>query len=402
MRTVTTLFITTALASAPGAYAQSNNQYNGDDAIAVTEVEAGWTHDAGATAVASGNVVNTTQRDNDTELTSTQHMDGDTSATADATVWTATGNVAITTAAVGNGGAAEIENGSSDIEAEQLAHGDANAATNFTGAYAATTGLSATASGNTAAVSAQNAELRLLMDQESTGSVSADISGDMGVVADQAVSGAIASANNLTVGGETATVLNATRQNATGASVDARSDIYVGEAGDVSGNATANANSVTIDNQWGYVNAAIEQNATSDVSAASYVTLSGEFTGFAAAGAYGVGNQTMASNVGSDMVLDVTQSNTGDVSADAALVAGDGGMALASSAAYGNSITGGLCNDCDLSGAGGPTLTASSNQSNAGDVYSSSVIRSTGAVTVGATSTAIGNTATYQVRPPGG
>jgi len=402
MRAVTTLLITTALASAPAAYAQSNNQYNGGDATAVTDVETGWAHDAGATAVASGNVVNTTQQDNDTELTSNQHMDGDTSAVADATVWAASGNVAAATAAVGNGGTAEIENGSSDIEAEQIAHGDASASTNFTGALAAHTGLSASASSNTAAVSAQNAELRLLMNQESTGSVSADISGDMGVVAGQAVAGAIASTNNLTVGGETATVLNATRQNAMDASVNARSDIYVGEAGDVSGNATANANAVTIDNQWGYVNAAIEQTATADVTADSYVTLGGDFTGFASAGAYGVGNQTMASNVGSDMVLDVTQSNGGDVSADAALVAGDGGMALASSAAYGNSITGGLCTDCDLSGAGGPTLTASSNQSNDGDVYSSSVIRSTGAVTVGSTSTAIGNAATYQIRPPGG
>ncbi|MGD9968792.1 MAG: holdfast anchor protein HfaD [Hyphomonadaceae bacterium] len=402
MRAVTTLLITTALAGAPAAFAQSNDQYNGGDAIAVTDIETGWAHDAGATAVASGNVVNTSQQDNDTELTSSQHMDGDTSAAADATVRTATGNIAVTTAAVSNGGTAEIEGGSSRIDAGQIAHGDASAATNFAGAASANTGLSASASSNTAAVSLENANLRLLLDQESTGSLNAEISGDIGVAAGQAVSGAIASANNLTVGGETSTVLSATRQNATGASVAARSDLYVGEASDISGNATANANSTTIDNQWGYVNAAIAQNATSDVAANSYVTLGGDFTGFASAGAYGVGNQTLASNVGSDMVLDVTQSNSGDISADAALAAGSGGMALAASAAYGNSITGGLCNDCDLSGNGGPTLSASSTQWNDGDVYSSSVIRSTGAVTVGSTSTAIGNAATYQVRPPGG
>lgn len=401
MRAVTTLLITTALVSSPAAFAQSNNQYNGGDATAVTDVEAGWAHDAGVTAVASGNVVNTSQEDNDTELTSSQHMDGDTSAAADATVWTASGNVAVTTAAVANGGTAEIENGASNIEAEQLAHGNANASTNFRGGYSANTGLSASASGNTAAVSADQSELRLLMNQESTGSVNANISGDMDIVEDQAVSGAIASANNLSVGGETSTILIATRQNATGPSVSARSDLYVGEATDVSGNATANANSATIDNQWGYVNAAVEQNATSQVQADSYVTLGGDFTGFASAGAYGVGNQAMASNVGSDMVLDVTQSNGGDVSASAALVAGEGGMALASSAAYGNSINGGLCTDCDLSGAV-PSLTASGNQTNDGDVYSSSIIRTTGAVTVGSTATAIGNAATYQVRPGGG
>src|SRR5690606_23807351 len=254
---------------------------------------------------------------------------------------------------------------------------------------------------NTAAVSAQNAELRLLMNQESAGAVNASTEMDVDIVEDQAVSGAIASANNLSVGGETATVLNATRQAATGGSVTARSDLYVGYATDASGNATANANSVTIDNQWGYVNAAIEQNSDATVAADSYVTLGSDFTGFASAGAYGVGNQTTVANVGSDTVMDVAQSNGGDVYANAALDAGGGGMALASSAAYGNSITGALCTDCDATGQV-PGLYASSNQTNDGDVYSSSTIRTTGANTVGATSTAIGNAATYSARPPGG
>ncbi len=95
------------------------------------------------------------------------------------------------------------------------------------------------------------------------------------------------------------------------------------------------------------MNAAIEQNSTATVSADSYVTLGGDFTGFASAGAYGVGNQATVSNVGSDTVLDVSQSNGGDVYANAALV-GDGGMALASSAAYGNHISGSVCTSCDL------------------------------------------------------
>lgn len=400
MRAVTTLLITTALVSAP-AYAQSNNQYQAGDATAVTNVEADWAGDAGATAIASGNAVTTTQEDNDTELTSTQHMDGDTSAEANATVWTATGNVAITSAAVSNGGTATIADGSSDVDAEQLGHGDANATATLRNGYSLNAATSASASNNTAAVSAQNAELRLLMNQESVGSVNASTEMDADIVEDHAVSGAIASANNLSVGGETATVLNDTRQDATGGSVTARSDLYAGYATDASGNATANANSVTIDNQWGYVNAAIEQNSNATVSADSYVTLGSDFTGFASAGAYGVGNQTTVANVGSDTVMDVAQSNGGDVYANAALDAGSGGMALASSAAYGNSITGALCTDCDATGQV-PGLYASSNQVNDGNVYSSSTIRTTGANTVGATSTAIGNAATYSARPPGG
>lgn len=400
MRAVTTLLITTALVSAP-AYAQSNNQYQAGDATAVTNVEADWAGDAGATAVASGNAVTTTQEDNDTNLASTQHMDGDTSAEANATIWTATGNVAITSAAVSNGGTATIADGSSDIDAQQLGHGDANATVTLRNGYSLNAATSASASNNTAAVSAQDAALRLLMNQESVGSVNASTEMDVDIVEDQAVSGAIASANNLSVGGETATVLNATRQNASGGSVTARVDLYAGYATDASGNATANANSVTIDNQWGYVNAAIEQNSNVTVSADSYVTLGSDFTGFASAGAYGVGNHTTVANIGSDTVMDVAQSNGGDVYANAALDAGGGGMALASSAAYGNRITGALCTDCDATGQV-PGLYASSNQVNDGNVYSSSTIRTTGANTVGATSTAIGNAATYSARPPGG
>ncbi|MFN3462859.1 MAG: holdfast anchor protein HfaD [Terricaulis sp.] len=400
MRAVTTLLITTALVSAP-AYAQSNNQYQAGDATAVTNVEADWAGDAGATAVASGNAVTTTQEDNDTNLASTQHMDGDTSAEANATIWTATGNVAITSTAVSNGGTATIADGSSDIDAQQLGHGDANATVTLRNGYSLNAATSASASNNTAAVSAQDAALRLLMNQESVGSVNASTEMDVDIVEDQAVSGAIASANNLSVGGETATALNATRQNASGGSVTARVDLYAGYATDASGNATANANSVTIDNQWGYVNAAIEQNSNATVFADSYVTLGSDFTGFASTGAYGVGNQTTVANVGSDTVMDVAQSNGGDVYANAALDAGGGGMALASSAAYGNSITGALCTDCDATGQV-PGLYVSSNQVNDGNVYSSSTIRTTGANTVGATSTAIGNAATYSARPPGG
>ncbi|ANP47504.1 holdfast anchor protein HfaD [Candidatus Viadribacter manganicus] len=399
MRAALSLLLSTALVGAPAAYAQSNNQYQSGDATAVTNVEAGWANDAGATAVASGNVVTANEDGSDTELDSTQHMDGATSAEADATVWTATGNVAITTAAVSNGATATVTNGASTINTAQIGHNDATASTYLRSGYAYNAATSASASNNTAAVSAQNAEILVLTDQSSTGSVSASAEMDAGIVEDQAVSGAVASANNLSVGGETATVLTATRQDATGASVSARSDLYVGYATNASGNATANANSVTIDNQWGYVNAAIEQNATASVSADSYVTLGGDFIGFASAGAYGVGNQATVANVGSDTVLDVAQSNGGDVYANAALAGDGGGMSLASSAAYGNSISGSVCTSCDMSV---PSLTASSSQANDGNVYSSSVIRTTGATTVGATSTAIGNAATYQAYTPGG
>ena len=57
MRAVLILLVTTALVSAPAAFAQSNSQYQAGDANAVTEVEAAYANDAGATAIAGGNVV---------------------------------------------------------------------------------------------------------------------------------------------------------------------------------------------------------------------------------------------------------------------------------------------------------------------------------------------------------
>ena len=47
-------------------------------------------------------------------------------------------------------------------------------------------------------------------------------------------------------------------------------------------------------------------------------------------------------------------------------------------------------------------MTASNNQSNSGDVRSTSTVVSQSAGTVATTSTAIGNAATYQTRGPGG
>ena len=142
----------------------------------------------------------------------------------------------------------------------------------------------------------------------------------------------------------------------------------------------------------------IDQRATANVDASSYVTLGGDFLGFASSGAYGVGNQAIVSNVGSDTVMDVTQDNAGDISANAA-TAGEGGvMALASSAAYGNSVSGSLCAYCDTNV---PSLQASADQTNSGDVRATATVNTPRAATVGATATAIGNAATYQVRGPG-
>lgn len=390
------LLLSAALIAAPAAYAQSNAQYQGGDATAVTELEVGEAYDAAATAVASGNVVTVVADDAVTAMDNDQHMDGDASATADAIVWDAEGNIAVSSAAVGNGATAALTNSDVEISSAQRANGDAHAATTFTGGYAANAGASASSSGNVGAISVENTTLRMFSDQRSDGAISATVDAEHCCVAGQVVSGAVASANNLSVGGETSTVLVDVNQTATGDSVAARIDLYAGYAYDASGNATANGNSVAVDNQWGYVNASIDQRSTANVSADAFVTLGGDFIGFGSAGAYGVGNQAIVSNVGSDTAMDVTQNNSGDISAVAAL-SGEGGDALASSAAYGNSVTGYVCGYCDSNV---PSLMATNDQTNTGDVNSTARVIAPRARTAAATATAIGNAATYQVDGP--
>lgn len=390
------LLISAALLLATPAFAQDdgNNQYNSGDTNAETEIEIGTAEDVGATAVAGGNVANS-ESEGDFEIESTQHNDGDTNADADVTAWTVHGNIAVTSAAVANGGTVVAGNGDVEIDATQLSHGNTSANVRFRGGHAHNAGTSASAAGNVGAVSMQNGQLRALTTQEATGAYTANVEADHDQVLGQVVSGAVASANNLSLAGETATVLTDTQQRASG-HVGARVDLYAGQAGDASGNATANANSIAIDNQYGYVNARIRQEASSSVAAQSYVTLGGEFSGFASAGAYGVGNSAIVSNSASDTVIDVAQLNTGGVSSEAALVAGGGdGQALASSAAYGNTATGVVCGYCDE---GTPGMYADVNQVNTGDVTSRATVSTGRAGLVATTATAIGNAATFSTQ----
>lgn len=393
------LLVSATLLAAPIAHAQSiqNDQYQAGDATAHVDVETGAATYVGATAVANGNAASSAHENANATIDTIQHMDGDANAATHVTAWSADG-VAAASAAIANGVTAASRGGDQEIRSTQLAHGDASASTELRGGSVDYASASASASGNVGAVSQEHGQVRVIAAQESTSSITASADADHCCVAGQAASGAIASANNLSIGGETATVLADARQSANGEHVAARVDLYVGFATDVSGNATANANAATIDNQWGYVNARIDQRAAADISADSYVTLGGDFLGFGTAGAYGVGNQAVVANVGSDTVIDTLQVNDGDVSANAAL-AGEGGQsALASAAAYGNSVTGSLCAYCDNNV---PSLTASNHQSNSGDVSTSALVNAPYASTVAASATAIGNAATYQVSGPG-
>jgi hypothetical protein len=390
------LLISAALIASP-AFAQSNDQYQGGDAASTTVIDVGQTQDAAATAVASGNVVGVAADDANAFILNDQHMDGDTTAVTDANVDNADGNVVASSAAVANGATAELRGSTVTIDALTLAHGDTMAETNFTGGHAANAATSASAAGNVAAVSTEYSDAELLIAQESTGDTTAIINAEHDEVDGQVVSGAIASANNLSVTGYTTTLLSRTRQTAEG-DVAADVNLNAEHATDASGNATASANSIALANQWGHLETRVIQNASSNVSANSEVTLSESYDGFGSAGAYGVGNQMLVSNVGSDTLMNVVQDNAGDISANAAFAGEGGDSALASSAAYGNNVEGTLCSQCDTNV---PSLQADNTQSNSGDVSASASVNSPFTTMAAASSTAIGNAATFSARGPG-
>ncbi|MEZ6024355.1 MAG: hypothetical protein R3C16_13300 [Hyphomonadaceae bacterium] len=307
------LFLSAALIVAPAAYAQDNgnNQYQSGDAEAETELYVGQAHDVGATAVAAGNVANSDSQ-GDFEIDSVQHMDGDTSADADVTAWQAGGNVAVTSAAVANGGTAVTSGGDVEINATQLSHGDANASVRFRGGYAGNAGTSASAAGNVGALSSENGEIRAYSTQEATGSYTANAETDLDYSGGQVVSGAIASANNLSLwrlpslAGDEAERQGRTRWRAR-RSLCRQRRRRVGQR-HRQRQLGRHRQSVGL-RQRPHRPGSIDPGR-----GAIYVTLSNGFQGFGSAGAYGVGSAATVSNIGSDTVLDVVQENTGGVS----------------------------------------------------------------------------------------
>ena len=154
---------------------------------------------------------------------------------------------------------------------------------------------------------------------------------------------------------------------------------------------TAAANSASIANAWGYAQIRGRQNSSTDVKADTRVTLP-DFSGTTSISAYGVGNSTLATNVGSDMVVDVAQLNTGGVDANAQFTGTsyDHGDVVLASTAIGNGFTGYVCSQC-----GDAALTGTVSQTNGGNIVSTGSINANGAGVIIGSASAIGNSATF-------
>jgi hypothetical protein len=330
-----------------------------------------------------------------TDLQDSQYSEGAATAAANATVWNAWGAVSNDSSATGNAASATSFGGDINIYRTQDMRGDATAATNTQTGRVGEAYSSASAAGNVTDVAAEFGTVSAQQRQDNSGRVIASIEADHCCVNWPVGADAAASANSASISGYTSTIYSDTEQHSTGPSVTAAVDLYAGYTGDAIGAANAAANTLTIANEWGYVQSQAVQRSSSDVTAASYVTLGGDFLGIASASAFGVGNSAAVSNIGSDTALDIDQNNSGAVGAFAAVAGQGGDTATATSAAYGNVITAGLCATCSNDGV--PALNAESRQVNSGPVYASSVIQTPGARNVAGSAVAIGNAASYRV-----
>jgi hypothetical protein len=157
---------------------------------------------------------------------------------------------------------------------------------------------------------------------------------------------------------------------------------------------TAAGNSANIANEWGYAQIRGRQDNSSGVYAESKVALA-SWGGAATSSAYGVGNASLATNVGSDLDVDVRQQNGGDVTTSASFQGAGAGDAIVSSTAIGNAFTGYVCSMC-----GDARVSGAVTQTNGGNVASSGTILANGSGGLSGSASAIGNSATFITTNP--
>lgn len=292
--------------------------------------------------------------------------------------------------AQGNTLQAQTVDGTLSLTAAQFAYADTYAVTRADIGNARTLAAASSAASNNAATAAEYGDIDLNLFQQSTSSATAYTDVDA-CCTGQTVAGASSAINAWSSSSTTSTVMAQYEQESYGARSEATTDVYQNQAYDVTAATTAAANSATMVNEWGYANLRGRQTSHTDVRADTRVTLP-DFADYVAISSYGVGNATLATNVGSDMVIDLEQVNTGGVDSNAQFTgtsSNEGDVVLATTA-IGNAFTGYVCSEC-----GDAALTGNVYQSNSGNIVSAgSITTSNSGVVIGSAS-AIGNSATF-------
>jgi hypothetical protein len=368
-----------------------NGQLNWGDVVAdINVVTRDGARSAAAVATAAGNSVSGANLTGDLDAGSEQTMSGATFAYATLHGGNVTHANAMSTAQA-NTLQAQTMNGALNLTAEQIADGgDALARSRVNIRNAKTLSAVSSAASNNAATAAHHGDLNVAITQSASNSAYAITDVDA-CCTGQTAAGASAAINTWNSSSSTSTVNAQYKQTSTGAASEATADVYQNRAYGLTAATTAAANSASIANEWGYVQTRGRQTSSTNVKADTRITLP-DFSGTTSISAYGVGNSTLATNVGSDMVVDIAQLNTGGVDANAEFTGAsyDHGDVVLASTAIGNGFTGYVCSQC-----GDAALTGAVSQTNGGNILSTGSITANGAGAIFGSASAIGNSATF-------
>ncbi len=377
-----------APASALNEQLQFGDVFGSMTVVVPTDLPSG----AQALALAASNSATAANMTGGLNVSSTQGAWGRTTSTSSLQTRNTTSATTVANAQA-NALEAQTSGGALNVEAGQYAFDtavSATATTKIRNAQQLTTATSAAA--NNTALGATNGDLRLRLTQESHQSVTAASDAEACCTGSSSVS-ASATGNALGSTSQTSTVDAQYDQLSAGSTIAASANLRQATGYDALAATTAAANSATIDNKWGYADLRGRQTSASNVSANSSVALdSWAYT--ATAAAYGVGNSTLATNIGSDMRVNLEQANSGGVATSATFSGGTAGVssgnAVVSATSLGNAFTGYVCSRC-----GDAVVTGTVSQTNSGSISATGTMNAIGASSAMGSASAIGNTATF-------
>ncbi|MDP3739041.1 MAG: holdfast anchor protein HfaD [Hyphomonadaceae bacterium] len=374
---------------APNTSGAINDQLNWGDVFSnMLVVSRGDARAATSSATSVGNAVSGANLVGGLTASSTQANTGAIFAWSEVDAQNTREAVAIATSQ-GNAAQAQTVDGDLALDGAQTSGpGDAFAGAKISAANTRTISAGASTANNNFATAAENGDLTVNLAQTSSGSSYAVVDVDAGRSRDT-VAGASAAGNAYGSSSYTSTANADYAQTSTGPQVYASTAVDQVQARNVTAASTATANSAGIDNQWGYAQIRGRQANTSSVYTESSVTL-GTWNGAALVSSNGVGNSTLATNVGSDMALDVAQQNDGSVISGAFFEGSGSGDAVVASTAIGNAITGYVCSQC-----GDAVLAGTTSQTNTGNIASTGTINATTSGQLIGSASAIGNSATF-------
>lgn len=303
---------------------------------------------------------------------------------------------AVRTTTFGNSATLGVSNGTISALSVQTNKAEVSAYTQVQADRAVAADLTAStlAMGVAHGVTLNNSAAGARISQSNQANVGAEGVATAGYVSGTAAATATTTGNNINLaGGNQSAARLITDQANTAQQTEARQFTAYGNSYLSATVATATGNNLSADNEGPLLDVASTQWNTSHVR--SDADGNAYLFGAAQTGAYAVGNSSQVNNVGTEVVLDNLQNNTGGVEAMARFEGQDGYDAVTTATAMGNAVSSFACSRCNV------RMTATNNQTNDANIgaSSSTTITSSGRQVTGV-STAIGNSASFTVGSP--